>query len=181
MNRVLLGLVGLVVLAAGAVAITTNTGVLTVVDRGGRLAPGAAPPPTWVLYVVAAGGVVVALLALRWLLAQLTPAAKSSTWRWEDEPDAGRTELSTSIATTPFVTDVTACPGVHTARAALTGPEEAPRLAVVVNVEQDAHVGDVRQHISTVALPRLRQALDLAAIPTTVEFRVTTKTGTRVR
>lgn len=181
MNRVLLALIGFVLLVAGAFAIVTNTAVLTLVDRGTRLVPGTAAPPTWVLYVAAAAGVVVALLALRWLLAQLTPAAKTQTWQLEDEQEPGRTELSTSAATAPFVTDVTACPGVHTARAALTGPRTSPRLAVVVGVEQDASVAAVREHIGTYALPRLRQALDLGALPTAVEFRFTTKAGTRVQ
>lgn len=180
MNRVLLGLLGLVLLAAGAFAIATNTGVLTVVAGEARLAPGTALPPTWVLYVAAAAGVLVALAALRWLLSLFTPATSSTTWHVEDD-ESGRTELPTSAATAPFADDVTACPGVHTARAALTGPMAAPRLALVVGIEQDASVGDIRQHISTFALPRLRQALDLDTLPATVEFRVTTKAGARVR
>ncbi|MFC4856867.1 alkaline shock response membrane anchor protein AmaP [Actinophytocola glycyrrhizae] len=181
MNRVLLAVIGLVLLLAGVFAVVTNTGVLTVVDRGARLAPGTATPPTWVWYVVAAVGVVAALLALRWLLTQLTPATKTRTWQLEEDPEPGRTELSTSTATAPFVTDVTACPGVHTARAALAGPQESPRLAVVVDIEQDASVAAVREHIGTYALPRLRQALDLDTLPTAVEFRFTTKAGARVQ
>ncbi|GAB1509226.1 alkaline shock response membrane anchor protein AmaP [Actinophytocola sp. KF-1] len=181
MNRVLLALIGLVLLAAGAFAILTNTGVLTVVGREGVLAPGTARPPTWALYVIAAAGVVVALLALRWLLAQVTPATKTRTWQLEETPEHGGTELSTGTVTAPFAADVTACPGVHSARAALSGPPRSPRLAVVVDVEQDAAVDDVRSYLVTHALPRLRQALDLADLPTTVEFRFTTKAGARVR
>lgn len=181
MNRVLLALIGLVLLAAGAFAILVNTGVLTLLDRESALAPGTARPPTWVLYTTAAAGVVVALLALRWLLAQLTPATKTRTWQLEEHAEHGGTELSTSTATAPFVADMTACPGVHTARAALSGPGQSPRLAVVVGIEQDASVDDVRSYLGGHALPRLRQALDLADLPTTVEFRFTTKVGARVR
>lgn len=179
MNRVLLAFLGVLLLAAGGFAVATHYGVLTVLGRDARLAPGAALPPTWVLYVTAAAGVVVALLALRWLLAQLTPATSSQTWQLADGPD--RTELATGTATAPFVAEVTDCPGVHAARAALSGPHRAPRLAVVVHIEQDAEVPAVRDHLTSVALPRLRQALDLDALPTTVEFRFTNKTGARVR
>ncbi len=181
MNRVLLALIGLVLLATGAFTILTNTGVLTLVDRESALAPGTARPPTWVLYVTAAAGVVVALLALRWLLAQLTPATKTRTWQLEEHTEHGGTELSTSTATAPFVADLTTCPGVHSARGALSGPSTSPRLAVVVDIEQDASVDDVRSYLGTHALPRLRQALDLTDLPTTVEFRFTTKAGARVR
>lgn len=175
MNRVLLAFLGLLLLAGGAFAVATHYGVLTVADRGTRLAPGTALPPTWVLYVTAAAGVVVALLALRWLLSQVTPA-RTPTWRLA--PD---TELATSVATAPFVAEVTDCPGVHAARAALTGPPGTPRLAVVVHLDQEATVPAVRDHLTTYALPRLRQALDLDALPTSVEFRFTTKPGARVR
>ncbi|MGB3442023.1 MAG: alkaline shock response membrane anchor protein AmaP [Actinophytocola sp.] len=181
MNRVLLAMIGLVLLAAGGFAIATQTGVLTLVDRDARLVPGVGEPPTWVLYVIAASGVVVALLALRWLLAQITPATKNQTWQLEEDSESGGTELSTSAATDPFVTDVTACPGVHTARAALSGPPASPRLAMVVGIEQDTSVAAVREYIGAYALPRLRQALDLGALPTAVEFRFTTKEGTRVQ
>jgi hypothetical protein len=180
-NRVLLALIGLILLAAGAFAILENTGVLTLVDRESALAPGTARPPTWVLYTTAAAGVVVALLALRWLLTQLTPTTKNRTWQLEEHAEHGGTELSTATATVPFVADMTACPGVHTARAALSGPGQSPRLAVVVGIEQDASVDDVRSYLGTHALPRLRQALDLAELPTTVEFRFTTKAGARVQ
>lgn len=180
MNRALLATIGLILLAAGVFAILTNTGVLTLVDRESALAPGTARPPMWVLYVIAAAGVVVALLALRWLLAQVTPATRTRTWQVE-HTEHGGTELSTSTAIAPFVADVTACPGVHAARGALSGPVQSPRLAVVVDVEQDASVDDVRSYLGTHALPRLRQSLDLSDLPTTVEFRFTTRAGTRVR
>ena len=180
MNRVLLSLTGLVLVAAGAFAVLTNLGVLSFVDRSGSRVAGTGRPATWVWYVVAAAGVVVALLALRWLLSQVTPAVRSQTWQVSDEPD-GRTELSSDDAAAPFVADVSAFPGVHSARAALSGPLSAPRLAVMVGIEQDASVDDVRSHIGEYALPRLRQALDLDELPAAVEFRFTAKAGTRVQ
>jgi hypothetical protein len=52
---------------------------------------------------------------------------------------------------------------------------------LVIKLEQDGDVTAIRQRIETHGLPRLCRALDLDVLPATVEFRVTTRTGARVR
>ncbi|MFD4640577.1 alkaline shock response membrane anchor protein AmaP [Lentzea sp. NPDC058436] len=179
MNRFLLGLLGLVLLLAGAFAVVVHFGLVPWVDRDASLVPGTAMPPTWVLWVVAAAAVVVALLCLRWLTAQI-PRRKVTAWRWAEE--AGTTRITTATATAPFADEVTGYPGVRKVEAALTGPHAAPRLALVVRAHGDADLRGIRRRIDDEGLPRLREALGTPDLHATVEFRMTpSKADARVR
>jgi hypothetical protein len=178
LNRCLLGIIGGTLVTGGGLAMATSLGMLPV-DPATALVPGTDLPPTWVLYAVAGVAVLLALLCLRWLTAQLVRTPKTHTWRIEDDPEHGRTELAARIATTPFTADVTAYPGIHAAHADLTGPQHSPTLAVVVTTEHDADLSDIRHRLDTHGLPRLRSALDLTSLPMTLEFRFTTKPGAR--
>lgn len=178
MNRFLLGLLGLVLLVAGAAAIVVHLGFVPRVDRDAALVPGTALPPTWVLVVVAAAAVVIALLCVRWLVAQV-PRRRVATWRWAEA--AGATRITTSTAAAPFADEVTGYPGVRKVEALLTGPHTAPRLALVVRAHGDADLRGIRRRIDDEGLPRLREALDAPDLHATVEFRMTSsKTAARV-
>ena len=178
LNRSLLAIIGVTLLSGGALAMATSLGWLPV-DPATPLVPGTDLPPTWILYAIAGVTVVLALLCLCWLAAQLARKPKTHTWQIEADPDHGHTELAARIATTPFTTDITAYPGVHTAHADLTGTQHTPTLAVVLTTEHDADLTDIRHRLNTHGLPRLRDALDLTSLPVTLEFRFTTKTGAR--
>lgn len=181
LNRGLLAILGITGLAAGGFAVATHFGRLSVIDPDSTLVPGTGTPPTWVLYTAAAVAVVLGLLLLRWLLAQLARKPKTHTWHLETDPATGRTELPAATAISPFTTEVGAYPGVHSAHATLAGTPDAPAVALVISVEQDGDLTAIRHRIDTDGLPRLRQALDLDALPTTIEFRFSTKTGARAR
>ncbi|MGW6936884.1 alkaline shock response membrane anchor protein AmaP [Lentzea sp. NPDC054927] len=178
MNRFLLGLLGLILLAAGAAAAAVHLGFVPRIDRDAVLVPGTELPPTWVLVVVAAAAVVIALLCLRWLIAQI-PRRRVSTWRWAD--DAGATRITTATAAAPFADEVTTYPGVRKVEVELTGPHTAPRLALVVRAHGDADLRGIRRRIDDEGLPRLREALGTPDLQATVEFRMTSsKTDARV-
>ncbi|WP_330270127.1 alkaline shock response membrane anchor protein AmaP [Lentzea sp. NBC_00516] len=178
MNRFLLGLLGLVLVLAGAFALAVHFGYVPQVDRSAALLPGTALPPTWVLWVIAAAAVVIALLCLRWLTAQI-PRRKVAAWRWADE--AGATRITTATAAAPFAEEITAYPGVRKVEAALTGPHTAPRLALVVRAHGDADLRGIRRRIDDEGLPRLREALGTPDLHATVEFRMSpTKADARV-
>ncbi len=179
LNRTLLALIGLVLLAAGGFAVATHFGTLPVLAPDSPLVPGTGTPPTWALYAAAAVAIVLGLLLLRWLLAQPARKPKSHTWRFESDPGAGRTELAASTAIQPFLAEVTTYPGVHAAHATLAGTRENPAVALVLSAEQNGDVTAIRDRIEAEGLPRLRQALDLDALPTAVEFRFSAKTGAR--
>ncbi|MET0133808.1 MAG: alkaline shock response membrane anchor protein AmaP [Kibdelosporangium sp.] len=178
LNRCLLAIIGGMLLAGGGLAMATGLGWLPL-DPATPLVPGTELPPTWTLYVIAVVTVVLALLCLRWLAAQFARKPKTRTWRLEEHPDHGRTELAARVATTPFTADITGYPGIHAAHADLTGTQDSPTLAVVVITEHNADLTDIRHRLDTHGLPRLRDALDLTSLPVTLEFRFTTKPGTR--
>jgi len=181
LNRTVLGFFGLVLLAAGGFTIATHFGSLTLLDPDAPLAPGTAPPPTWVWYLVAVAAIVVGLLLLRWLAAQLARKPKTRTWRFEAEAGRGHTELAAATAVAPFLAEVETYPGVHAAHATLAGTRENPALALVLTTRQDGEPTTIRERLETHGLPRLRQALDLDVLPVTIEFRFSTKTGARTR
>jgi hypothetical protein len=177
-NRFLLGLLGLILLIAGAAAVAVHLGFVPRIDRDAVLVAGTALPPTWALVVIAAAAVVIALLCLRWLIAQV-PRRRVAIWRWAD--DAGATRITTATAAAPLAEEVTTYPGVRKVEAALTGPHTAPRLALVVRAHGDADLRGIRRRIDDEGLPRLREALDLPGLQATVEFRMTsTKADARV-
>jgi hypothetical protein len=178
LNRCLLAIIGVTLLTGGGLALATGLGWLPV-DPATPLAPGTELPPTWTLYAITGVAVLLALLCLRWLAAQLARKPKSHTWRIDDDPTHGHTELAARIATTPFTADITAYPGIHTAHADLAGTQHTPTLAVVVTTDHGADLTDIRHRLHTHGLPRLRNALGLTSLPVTLEFRFTTKTGAR--
>ncbi|SEF38435.1 hypothetical protein SAMN05421837_12166 [Amycolatopsis pretoriensis] len=181
LNRALLALIGLVLLATGGFAVATHFGKLRLLAPDTPLVPGTARPPGWVWYVVAASAVIAGLLLLRWLAAQLARKPKTHTWRFATEPDRGTTDLAPGTAVEPFLSDVRTYPGVHAAHATLAGTREAPALALVLSATQEGDPSTIRDRLDTHGLPRLRQALDLETLPVTIEFRFTTRTGARIR
>lgn len=179
LNRCLLAITGGALVAGGGFAMAASVGWLPI-DPATPLVPGTALPPTWTLYAVVVAAVLLGLLCLRWLAAQFARKPKTHHWHIEgDDPERGHTELAARIATTPFTTDIAAYPGIHAAHADLTGPQHSPTLAVIVTTEHDADLPDIRRRLDTHGLPRLRNALDLTSLPMTLEFRFTTKPGTR--
>ncbi|WP_328447108.1 MULTISPECIES: alkaline shock response membrane anchor protein AmaP [unclassified Amycolatopsis] len=179
LNRVLLALIGLVLLAAGGFALATHFGRLRVLDPASSLVPGSTAPPTWVFYAAIAVAVVLGLLCLRWLAAQAFRRPKTVSWRAEDVD--GDTVLDSATAAAPVAADVEGYDGVRSASAWLTGPRDAPALSLVVTTDQDADAGAIRERIAGHALPRLRQALEVDALPVRLEVRLTAKSGARAR
>ncbi|MFC0546201.1 alkaline shock response membrane anchor protein AmaP [Kutzneria chonburiensis] len=172
LNRFLLALIGLVLLAAGGFAVAAHYGRLRIVERQAGVLYTADTPATGVLLAAGGVAVVIGLLSLRWLFAQLSRAPKAGVWRLEG--DDGVSRFASNVATTPFCGEIEAYPGVRAARAVLAGTMAAPRMMVVVIAGQDADVTDIRQRLETEGLPRLREALDLDILPASVEFRFTT-------
>lgn len=172
LNRTLLLLVAIVLLAAAAFTLLTAFGVVTVLGADDTLTPTSLSPPDWVAYVTLVVAVVVGLLALRWLLAQTQRRAKTGTWRMEADPAGGATRIDAQAAIEPLVDEVENYPGVHRASARLAGTAARPMLYLTVGTEDAADITDVRRRIDTDAVPRLRQALDLPALPAEILFRL---------
>ncbi len=172
LNRTLLLITAIVLLAAAAFTFLTAFGVLAVLGRDEPLTPATLSPPSWVGVVTVVVAVVVGLLALRWLFAQTQRRARTGTWRLEDEPTTGSTRIEAGSAAEPLVDEVEAFPGVHRVSARLAGTRARPMLHLAVGTEDAADITELRRRIDTDAVPRLRQALDLDVLPTQLLIRL---------
>jgi hypothetical protein len=172
LNRGLLILIGLVLIAAGAFTLGTGLGVLHLQRPASALIPTTAPPQPWVPYAVTALAILLGLLCLRWLTAQTMQRPKTGTWRWARDPDHGVTHLAADTATVPLLTDLHAYPGVTAATAWLSGNRHTPRLHLAITTEPDADLAALRHQIAEHALVRLRHALELSDLPTTIQFHL---------
>lgn len=179
LNRTLLAILGLVLVAAGGFAVATHFGWLRVLDRGNPLIPAQAGPPTWAFYVAAAVAIVLGLLCLRWLAAQAFRRPRSGTWALEEGSDTGTTRIDTPVAVGPLIEEIGAYQGVDSVSATLSGPREAPALHLWITAESGADLGEIRDRVEQQGLARLRQALDLEFVTAQIEFRFTAKTGAR--
>lgn len=101
LNRTLLAVIGVLLLASSSFALAAHFGQLTFLDSDATLTPATAEPPTWALWIAAAIAIVLGLLILRWIVAQLTRRPKTHTWHLEQNPGRGSTELAANTATAP--------------------------------------------------------------------------------
>lgn len=172
LNRTLLAVLGVALMAAGGLAVAAHFDRLPWVDADSTLVPGTAAPPDWVLWAVVVGAVVLGLLCLRWLLAQVFRMPKPRWWRMETEGSAGRTMLSSTTAAAPVAADIETMPEVRAAAAWLSGPLTAPELDLRVTAESDADIGELRRRILDGAVARLRRALEVDEIAVRLELRI---------
>ncbi|MGN2641730.1 alkaline shock response membrane anchor protein AmaP [Nocardia takedensis] len=171
LNRTLLGLLGVLLLAAGGFLVAAHYGRLRDIDAGAPLVPGTAAPPTWVFWAVLAGAVILGLLSLRWLAAQLFRLPRPVTWRTRPAESAGTTVLASATAAAPVAADIETYDGVRSATAWLGGERSAPELHLIVTAEPAADVAELRRRILAHAVARLREALEVEVIPVSMELR----------
>ncbi|MFP5019324.1 alkaline shock response membrane anchor protein AmaP [Pseudonocardia phyllosphaerae] len=167
LNRTLLALSGLVLLLVGAAVLLLGTGLLAAVpgvpDPAAPLLPAPPDPPDWWPWLAVVAGVVVGLLALRWLLAQGRRKPRTSEWALPAEPvdgrDTGRTRMHSDRVADALAADVRSYDGVRRASAVLVGEQHRPRVQLDVTAEAAADLTALRARIAEHALPRLREAI----------------------
>jgi hypothetical protein len=134
----------------------------------------------WLWPVAAVAALVVALIALRWLIALLFSTDRSGDLLIRSGSGAGRTTLASGALTDAVAEEIEGYRGVNSARARLIGDREDPELVVTAGLEQTADFTALRQRIETEALTHARQALGDMALPTQLELTISTKRGARV-
>lgn len=183
LNRFGLGLVGLLLLAGGGLALARGTGGLgrarahePIIGDGVRGFVAGAP---WFWQAVALAAVVLALFALGWLLAQ---ARRGTLRRIEvDGEGTGRTRMPASAATEAITEEVADYPDVTRASATLVKPAARPRLRLDLTVGERADVRPAIRSLHAEALPILRQALDTPRLPAVVRMRTTSRNSANPR
>ncbi|HZZ45277.1 MAG TPA: alkaline shock response membrane anchor protein AmaP [Pseudonocardia sp.] len=176
LNRVLLGLSGLILLAAGlfelAFALSPLGRQIAALSPKAPLLWPNVVAPWWLPWAGALLCLFVAVFSVRWLMAQAQRRPEKRVWRLPTEPghrehhDTGRTLLDTDHAASAVAADIADYPDVAKATAFLTGPRVQPELLLIVHTETGADLDQLRQRIHGHALVRLRGALELTDLPT---------------
>lgn len=175
-NRIGLSLLGLALLVTGGAVVVRSSGLF-----GGLLGPAGEPVYSdttaawvhdqrpWLWLTIAAVGVLVALLALRWLLVQLRSDRLGRLMVDTDRPDvptSGRADVPAGVVTAAVGQEVDAYRGVQKVRVALTGRPDRPELRLTVTVDPEANLARLRRRITGEALVNARSALDTERLTT---------------
>ncbi|HEX5494738.1 MAG TPA: hypothetical protein VFX70_09220 [Mycobacteriales bacterium] len=188
-NRLVLGLVGLLLLLGGGAGLAAGFGVLggavphrPVLTGTARYADAHA----WVWAAVGVAGLVVATLGAAWLVVQ----SRSNRIRELDVPDGpehphgaeqGRTVLAGDAVTDAVRAEVESYPGVRDASAQLVTERGTPTLLVSAALDGRSGPGQVRTRIQTGAVSHARRALDDPGLPARLELRLASRPRRHLR
>jgi MFS family permease len=184
-SRAVLALLGLLLLAAGTAGVLAGTDVLgRDVDRRHLLDNPVAgfigDNTEWFWPVVALVAAVLAVLALRWLIALLSPAPGTRDIVIGGDRSAGRTILRSGALGDALTTELQTYRGVHAARVRVSGPPTAPALGITVRTTEDADLARLLRRIETGALAHAREALDAPRLPVRLDLTATDRRAGRV-
>lgn len=184
-NRVLLAALGLLLFAGGGAGLLAGAGAFGGdLDRRHLLdnpvAGFVADNSVWFWPVAALVAAVLAILALRWLIAVLSPAPRPGDIVIRGERSAGRTTLRAGALSDALATELETYHGVHAARVRVAGTPTDPRLDVSVRTTEDADLARLRHRIETEGLAHARQALDTPRLPVRLDLTTTDHRSSRV-
>ena len=180
LNRTLLALTGMVLLAGGLFVVLTGFAVIPVLDPGSQLLPTAEIGTSWAPYATVVA-VAVGLVCLLWLAVQPTRRPRTGVWRLPTaNPAAGETTIDADVAVVPLEHDIQSYPGTHSVVASLASDAANPVLELRIGLEPEADLAEIRRQIETHALPRLCAALALSELPARARFHLDA-TRNRVR
>jgi hypothetical protein len=184
-NRTMLLLLAVLLIGAGASAGAASLGAFGTATQHSSLVAN----PTgdfigtqgdWFWPVAAVAALIVALAALRWLLALLFSTDRSGDLLIHPGSSGGRTTLATGALTEAVAEEVESYRGVSSARARLLGDPADPGLVVTATLEETADFAALRQRIETGALTHARGAVGNTSMPAQLDLTVTTRRSTRV-
>jgi len=184
-NRVILLGLAILLIAAGAGAGAASIGVLGAATRHSSLIANPVGHFTgaqggWLWPTAAVAAAIVALLALRWLLALLFSTDRAGDLAITPGGSTGRTTLAARAMTEAVAEEIESYRGINSARARLLGDPADPELVVTAALEETADFAALRQRIETGALSHARTAVGNPAMPAQLDMTVTTKRSTRV-
>ena len=179
-NRIGLAVVGVLLLAAGGYVLARSLGAFGTEQADApvyaeRSASWIHAQQPWIWITLAAIGVIVALLALRWLLVQLRTdrlgrIAMDTDLALDPYDDgdlgAGRTTLPTSALTTAIGQEIDGYPGVRAVTVHVAGRPDRPELRLEVTIESGADPARIRTRIVDEAIAHAKAALDTEFLPT---------------
>ena len=177
-NRVGLAVVGVLLLAAGGYVLARSLGAFGTEQADApvyseRTASWIHAQQPWIWITLAAVGVIVALLALRWLLVQLRTERLGRIALDTDldlDPDddlgVGRTSLPTNALTAAIGQEIDGYPGVRAVTVHVAGRTDRPELRLEVTIDADADPARIRTRIVDEAIAHAKAALNTEFLPT---------------
>jgi hypothetical protein len=182
-QRTLVGLIGLLGLAAGTAALVVGFGLLGA-NRAVRpvLDPIALdtlrPPEPLARAVALVVGIVLLVLGLLWAARALAPERRPNLVL-DPSPDR-RLEVSASAIAGALRADAETIDGVTRARARMVGTTAIPVLRLDLWLEEGTDVRDVYHHLDTGVLTRARDSLGVESLPTAIRIELDAAAPARV-
>lgn len=173
-NRFVLGLLGLLLLAAGGGGLALGLGAFGSTRADTAVISSEVTDATdnrWFWLLVALGAAILTVLAVLWLLAQIGTDRVRSL---DVEPDRsrGRTLLHTGAVTDAVAEEVGGYRGVRRAHASVRGSPYAPEMLLRTTLDGRSPARGVAERVVTETAPRTRQALDVTELPVRLEMRL---------
>lgn len=182
-QRTLVGLIGLLSLAAGATALVVGAGLF----GAGRAARSVLDPivldtlrthQTLARGVAIAAGVVLLILGLLWAARAVKPERRPNLLL-DPSPDSWL-EVNASAIADALRADAETVPGVNRARARMVGTTASPVVRLDLWLEDGADVRDVYHNLDSRVLARARDSLGVESLPTAIRIELDAAAPARV-
>lgn len=179
-NRIALGLTGLLLFAGGGAGLAAGFGVFGSTVRHRTVFGGLADfadDHSWVRVLAGVAGLVAAGLGLLWLLVQ-GRSNRLGELDLSDRPGEagtdveGRTTVAARAVTDAVRAEITGYPGVRDASARLVTERGSSTLLVFTALDGRAGMNEVRARIQTGAVRHAREALEDPELPARLELRM---------
>ncbi|XRQ05026.1 hypothetical protein ACN3XK_51985 [Actinomadura welshii] len=166
--RIAIAVTGAFLFVCGAAAVAAGFGAFGAADRP-LLSPALARfagGHGWFLPVAAGVAEILALAGQLWLVVQ----ARRLVHRWWPDVDP-QTRARARAAAEELNRDACGMPGVHDARARLTGTADRPRLLLRVACAGDTLISEVYGELGAGPVERYRHAVGMPDLPVVIRFR----------
>ena len=127
---------------------------------------------TWVWAAAAFICLLIALAALRWILALLVSTDRAGDLTVPGSRDQGTTKVQPTALTGALAGEITTYHGVDTAKGRVIGDETNPQIVLTITATPTADLPTLRHRLETEALPHARQALGNPALPIQLDLDV---------
>ncbi|MDQ4009941.1 MAG: alkaline shock response membrane anchor protein AmaP [Actinomycetota bacterium] len=182
-QRTVVGLIGLLSLAAGALALVVGFGLLGT-DRAARPVLDPLVLDTLGTYqtlargLAVAAGVILLILGLLWAVRALAPERRPDLLL--DHSSDQRLEISASAIADAVRADAETIAGVNRVRARMVGATATPVLRLDLWLEDGTDVRDVYRDLDIGVLARARESLGVESLPTAIRIELDAAAPARV-
>jgi hypothetical protein len=184
-NRLALTVFGLIVFLVGVFGLTVSTGGFgkAYAHRtlfANRVSTYIGAHGDWLWPAAAAGSLLIALIALRWIAALLLSTDRASDITITRGSRQGTTIMHPAALSGALTREIEIYHGVDTARARVLGDPGDPALVVTVTATRSADLAALRHRIESDALSHARHALGNPGLPIQLDLNVSNRTPERV-